>query len=108
MTQEEINKLRIGDVIFDMTKKEAYHLMRIEDGCVYYEGTPNWGSIPKETLLNWNIVSLMKDRVIYCKDTVSVIAPYVKQIQEVLLQLCPCGKVTITKDWWKFDDEQEI
>lgn len=70
MTQEEVNKLQIGDVIFDMNKKEAYHLMKIEDGCVYYEGAPHWGSIPKTNLLEWNMVSLMRDRVVYCKDTV--------------------------------------
>lgn len=108
MTQEEIDKLQIGDVIFDMSKKEAYHLVKIEDGCVYYEGTPHWGSIPKRNLLDWNIVSLMRDRVVYCKDAVRAMTPYVKQIQEVLLQMCPGGSVTITKDWWKFNENKEI
>ena len=104
MTPEEIAKLRTGDVIFDIEKKKAYHLTKIEEGCVYYDGAPHWGSIPKKSLEDWNIVSLMRDRVIYSKDTMGAALPYAHQIQEVLKQLCPEGKITITKDWWGFDE----
>ena len=59
MTEKEYNNLQKGDVIFDMKAKDAYVVGKVEDGHVEWE---KGGSMPRARLLEWNYVSLMRER----------------------------------------------
>lgn len=62
MTKKEIQDIRPGDIIFNMSKREAYKIQEVHEGYVTYEGVPHAGSFPKTSLEKWDMVSLMRDR----------------------------------------------
>lgn len=113
MTEKEITKIEVGDVLLNLDNRRMIQITGIEEHYFRYYGQSSYGyyrdggTIPKSRLASIQWVSLMRDREqVMTPD--EIVGLKCKDIQDILLKYYgPKTFITITKDCYSIGGIQE-